>query len=483
MTMLFPNDQKNIDAFFSAIEPFQGAYKNATFNYLAVKRGDDFQLVQGRLLFNTLPSKIPFTHFQSNNIRAGHYRLSELNLGARDLITSLLSGTISTPNGKLFFFGNDAGKFSVSYEPIHHEGVKLQCRLNVLTINGAPQTSDIGQPIFESIRQALFDWELRAAPTPYDGLQELALEYLQGPLRSNANVEVVAFNVAAVDGRSVIHGTNAKLGIFLAHGLATDNVTLGYRIFSQGRVETRAMIQGSAMQWTGTGDHQYGSAEIVVPIAAVLHCYASYSGMAQHFWWVSDPETVQNPKRAVYNLFDNKLEILSDFLSKAGGKGRDARDLEFGVAWLLWMLGFSVAHLGGTDKTQDAADLIATTPAGHFAVIECTTGLLKADNKLPLLVERTARVRRVVDASNNKHVRVLSVMVTSRTRDEIKADVEQAEKLGILVISRENLEQAVINTLVLPNAEQLYEQAIQAVESAITQSSIQITPEISALLI
>jgi hypothetical protein len=131
------------------------------------------------------------------------------------------------------------------------------------------------------------------------------------------------------------------------------------------------------------------------------------------------------------------------------------------------MLGFSVAHLGATDKTQDAADLIVTTPTGHFAVVECTTGLLKADNKLPLLVERAARVRRGVDASNNKHLRVLPVIVTSRTRDEIKADIEQAERLGILVLSRENLDQAVNNTLVLPNAEQLYEQALQEVESAI----------------
>jgi hypothetical protein len=56
------------------------------------------------------------------------------------------------------------------------------------------------------------------------------------------------------------------------------------------------------------------------------------------------------------------FKILNDFLSKSGARGRDGRDLESGIAWLLWMLGFSVAHLGGTDRTQDAADLIATTP-------------------------------------------------------------------------------------------------------------------------
>ena len=80
--------------------------------------------------------------------------------------------------------------------------------------------------------------------------------------------------------------------------------------------------------------------------AAVIQCFVSYLGVAQHYGWVSDPSTVQNPKRAVYNLFDESLEILSDFISKSGNKGRDARDLETAIAWLLWMLGFSVAHFG-----------------------------------------------------------------------------------------------------------------------------------------
>jgi len=221
------------------------------------------------------------------------------------------------------------------------------------------------------------------------------------------------------------------------------------------------------MQWTQTADHQYGGMEIDVPNAAVLQCFVSYCGIAQHFGWVSDPTTMQNPKRAVYNIFDANLEILNDFLSKSGGKGRNARELESGIAWLLWMLGFSVAHLGGTEQMQEkAADLIATTSKGDFAVIECTTGLLKADNKLPLLIERAERVRAGVVASNNKHLRVLAAIVTSRTRAEISADIEQAEKLGVLVMSRENLRQAVSRTLVFSNAEQFYEEAIQTVESA-----------------
>lgn len=210
------------------------------------------------------------------------------------------------------------------------------------------------------------------------------------------------------------------------------------------------------MKWEPRQHFLYGSAEIEVPEGAVIHCTATYAGYAQHQGWISDPSTVQNPYRAVYEAFDNQMVTLRDFLEHSQGKGRDARDLEAGVAWLLWMLGFSVAHLGGTAKTQDAPDLIATTPRGNFAVIECTTGLLKADNKLPRVIERAETVRRKLDASGNRHLRVLPIMVTSKDREEVKADLEQAEKLGVVVVTKESLLQALNRTLVLPDAEGIY---------------------------
>ena len=460
MTILAQLHQQFIDDFFCAIEPLHKENKNPrSFNYLAVKHGEDFYLVQGALIFNVAPSKTPLSHFRSDNIRAGNYLLSELNLDARGLVAALLSGQLQTPDGKLLFPGNESGNHGATYEPFHHEGLKNQSRFDVLTLLGGSQATYVRQP--------LFDWELRATPTPYEGLQELAFEYKIGSLRDVVSVEVISFNVAAVDFTSVVSGSSANLCVFLAHGLSTENLALGYRIFTQGRVESRSIIKGSAMQWTQTADHQRGTIDIDVPNAAVIQCFVSYCGIAQHFGWLSDPKAMQNPKRAVFNSFDANLEILKDFLSKSGGKGRNARDLKSGIAWLLWMLGFSVAHLGGTDLMQEkAADLIATTPKGDFVVIECTTGLLKADNKLPLLIERAERVRAGVIASNNKHLRVLAAIVTSRPRAEIGADIEQAEKLGVLVISRENLEQAVSRTLVLPNAEQLYEEAIKTVESS-----------------
>ncbi|WP_157961944.1 hypothetical protein [Acuticoccus kandeliae] len=163
----------------------------------------------------------------------------------------------------------------------------------------------------------------------------------------------------------------------------------------------------------------------------------------------------QNPRRAIYEIADDGLLTLQNFLSKSSGKG-NARDLEFGVAWLLWMLGFSVAHLGGTSLTQDAVDIVAAAPSGNLAIIECTTGLLKAENKLANLVARCTKCKEQVARTGQSFLRVLPVIVTSRTQDEIVADIESAERLGVLVISQEDLLEAVTRTLQFPDPERIF---------------------------
>lgn len=453
---LADHDQKMIDAFFSGIASWEDAYKKfSSFSYFAIKHDGVFVLVQGRLFLNTMPSDIPVAHFQTENIRAGHFLIGELDTSARDVVALFTTGKVVGLNDELWFPPGDSGRYSAYYMPFHPEGLQNGNRIDVLTLTGARQT--------EHIRQPYFDWEVKAASTPYDNIAELLLEYRLGTLRSDAaNVEIIAFNVAVVDLSSVVTGTKARPAVLLVDGLNPEKMTLGYRVYSQGRVVQRAAIQGTAMQWNPHDALRRGITEVDVPPGAVLHCIASYAGIAQHQGWLSDPSTVQNPQRSAYEVFDDKLQILHDFLAKSQSRGRDARDLEAGVSWLLWMLGFSVAHLGGTDKTQNAPDLIATTPRGNFAVIECTTGLLKAENKLALLVERTEVLRRRLEVSGHQHLHVLPVIITSKSQEEIKADIEQAERLGVLVLTRESLEKAVLRSLVLPDAEALFAEAEQS---------------------
>lgn len=447
--MLQEFDKKRIEDFFAGISRWETAYAHASLSYFAVEHDGRFVLAQARIFLRITPATAPTTHFETGSMRVGHFTLKELVVTPRELVNQIVGGSLSTPHGALHFPPDHAGHYSAAYMPFHYEGQKNGNRIDVLTIAGAQGLPFISQP--------QCDWQLKAASRPYDSLNELLFEYLLGAYAGGpALVEVVASPPCEIDLSVRAHGTQAAPAILLAGNLVPDKCRLAFRVFDRGRVIRRESIEGAAMQWESRDHLIRGSAEIEVPQGAVLHCTAIYDDYAHHQGWINDPATVQNPFRAVYEAFDEGMTILRDFLENSQGRGRNARDLEAGIAWLLWMLGFSAAHLGGTARTQEAPDLVATTPRGHFVVIECTTGLLKADNKLPRLIDRAEALRGRLQASGNQHLRVLPVIISSKTRDEVRADLEQAEKLGVLVLTRESFGPAIDRTLVLQDPEQIY---------------------------
>ena len=74
--------------------------------------------------------------------------------------------------------------------------------------------------------------------------------------------------------------------------------------------------------------------------------------------------------------------------------------------------------------------------------------------------------RRGLAASNSAHLRLIPVMVTSKTRADITPDLETADMLGILVMTRESLESAMNRTLTHPNPDQMYEEAERSIREA-----------------
>jgi hypothetical protein len=70
---------------------------------------------------------------------------------------------------------------------------------------------------------------------------------------------------------------------------------------------------------------------------------------------------------------------------------------------------------------------------------------------------------------------VIPAIVTSKTRDDVKPDIEQAERLGILMVTREDFEQVINRTLILPNADRLYEEAERSIRAAQAKYELQPT--------
>lgn len=100
----------------------------------------------------------------------------------------------------------------------------------------------------------------------------------------------------------------------------------------------------------------------------------------------------------------------------------------------------------GTNRLNGAA------PNANLAVVECTTGLLNAEKKLPQLLSRTVQVRKSLEAAGNPNTQLISILITTKSRAEVEAELEQAYQANILVATKEDIESALSNTLVALDA-------------------------------
>jgi hypothetical protein len=456
--------RKVIANFIAAIEPWKSGYEKNSFAYLAVKRDGRFVISQGTLWLNSIDSKIPFQCFETENVCAEHYKLTDVDRTVGQCIEDLCEGKIITPRGDRYFDGDPVEGHKALFTPIHPTALQSQSRVNVLRLTGDRQGLHGGPSIL--------DWELRSSDTPYDTVQELSRDYgLGGLFTDELSVEVIATSVMGFDGDNcIISNETAKIVVKLANKLDVNKADIGFREIKPNQIK-RGKLRGSQFQWTKTETMQLGALEMPVEKAAILHCYALYNNVTQTHWYISDPRTSQNARRVVFESFDTGCTILSEFLSRSRTKGQDARDLEIGVAWLCWMLGFNPIQMGSTARTQDFSDLILATPQGQLVIVECTTGLLRADSKLSKLIARAAVVRMRLDQSNNQHLKLLPVMVSTLTKDELQADLEQAERLGVGVLTREDLDDLIKGTIIARNADELFAAAERSIEEKRTKSN------------
>ncbi|MEX3762556.1 hypothetical protein [Paraburkholderia phenoliruptrix] len=123
---------------------------------------------------------------------------------------------------------------------------------------------------------------------------------------------------------------------------------------------------------------------------------------------------------------------------------------------LLYMLGFSVDPLAASHMS-DGPDVLASTPDGDLAVIECTTGALNNDGKLSKLLLRLNTAQDRLTSMGHKHARCVAVMVTTLHSEHL-TDVQEATRKGIVVLTAEGLNSLLGRTKSTPDANRLFEE-------------------------
>lgn len=451
---------EQIDKFFEGIAPWRNAYSYARLNYLAIKKDNELQIISARIFLEIQLQTEHLPIFSAGNILASHCDIQLNELTVEEVLTALISpeGFYIEDHGKLRLATDLDNSISASSPMLlHQEGIKSGNRLAVLSISGAQKHKYLLQP--ET------DWLLKAGSVPFDSLNELTMYYSLGTLIGDFTIiEVIATNSIQVYADSNLKNDNASLGIWMASSLNKSKAHIGYRVMNNGDVVLRGSIIGEKLVWSDNNGISTGSINIKVPVGSVIQCFACYAGQAHQTKWIADPEIFQNPRFSVLSSVDSTGLLLKTYLfPELPPKNKSADDFEAAISWTMWALGFAPANFGLNNKTRDAFDTIAVTPNGNFVIVECTLGLLRAESKLSKLVARCCSLRELLDKSNMKHLRILPVIITAMTLEQVSADVLQAENTGVLVLTKENLEQIFNELLRFPNADNLFEQGIQKV--------------------
>jgi hypothetical protein len=447
-----------IDDFLRLIQPWEPAYGDAVFSFVAVRKGNELKLAQGHLILPTGRILPPVFDVDTLSICAGSFRLSQLQLDSRTLIEHLIGGGIPTSMGNLAFFYADEVErsFSASIERYPQ---------NFDDTNAHAVTLSIGFSQFAFTNDAArFRNDLRSCSRPYDSPSDLASELGLRAMRWDlCTLDVSANNVVAVNlDRSIING-QAKLGLLAAHGIDLAPARLAYRVLSGGKVVERRALSSEELSWESTEAYRSGDATVNVPAGALVQCFASYDGLALHHGWVVQPGSFTNVRRVIHELFDTDFLNTRKYLFDEKYLRQEAKDFEIGIANLLYMLGFSVDPLFGKPMSRNP-DLIASTPAGNVFVIECTTGAIDNDGKLSKLLTRTAQLQQKFQQTGHAHVRCLPVVATSLSRNSI-TDVQMAEAHGVVVVTSVDIENYLNRTVAFNDPDVYFREKWQALHA------------------
>lgn len=447
---------RDLNYFLSLVGEWEPAYTDATISFLAVRNGERFDLLQGHLILPTGSGLPPPRQVMTASICGCSYRLADIGLDCRAVIEGLVGDGLETPIGKVSVPAADASENSASialerFSPNFYDSAARTVSLS-LSFSRYPFVN----------RQAEFQNDLRTGELPYDSLVELATELGLKPLRwDSCTFDVSANSVVAVDLSREIKDGQTTLAILAAHGISLDNVQLGFRVLSGRNVIERRTVQSKDLTWRDSSAYRVGEYQLPIPEGALVQCFASYRKEWLHQGWIVQPGAYMNPRRVAHEAFDEGLENTQRYLLDEKHQRQDARDLEVGVAQVMFMLGFSVDVLGGK-LMRDNPDLLAMTPSGNIVVVECTTGGINADGKLTKLLTRLATLQEKLQQAGHGHVKCLPILVTSRRRASI-TDLEAATNAGIAVGSLEDLQSGLTKTMVLQSPDALFNQIWQTI--------------------
>lgn len=297
------------------------------------------------------------------------------------------------------------------------------------------------------------EWQLKASDTPFDSLDQL-LAYCGLPQTNMGNrdtaLEITADPPALICDRSTLKDGLATIEYHASKHLEPQKLRLGFQLQFDDMNMQRSSVSGHSIEWTQQGDFRIGMHRIESKDVPVVQAYLSYDGIPIHQRSIADSNAQFNIRHAAHLSVDSDVELLREVLLKRQKNGA-AESFEAATATLLTLLGFSTLSYGIMRGFTDGPDIIAFTPSNQVLVLECTTEGLNHKDKLTKLHRRTQLVREEFAKADYRDIQVQPVIATLLERDKVQAEMDEAARFQIAVLTNESLE-AALEQSVSPNS-------------------------------
>jgi hypothetical protein len=275
---------------------------------------------------------------------------------------------------------------------------------------------------------------LRAAATPFDGIQDAVIWLGIDAAALNGGLPAITVRVGPpvdlIFERSNLSDDQLSLEFHAHPSFNTERMTLAIRGEPSSDLSSRKQLAQS-ISWQEIADgKRVGALNTLLPnVDSVLTMLRIGQSTVRRQWFV-DAAKARNRRWMATQHFDADLQKIRNAVLTPV----DARKFEQGVASLLFLLGFSPM----VPIETDAPDLIVTTPGGQLLLVECTTRIADFSSKMGKLVDRRGSLSKALSSARHPSD-ILAVLICASERDQIATPKDELQEQKVLLLTREDL--------------------------------------------
>mgnify|MGYP003386702723 CR=1 FL=1 len=275
---------------------------------------------------------------------------------------------------------------------------------------------------------------LRAAATPFDGIQDVVTWLGLEASTLNGGRPAITVRVGPPVDLIFEHSNLSEDQIsleFHAHpSFQTERLTLAIRGEPSSDLSGRKQLAHS-ISWREISDgKRVGTLQASLPnVDSALTMLLLGQSTVRRQWFV-DAAKARNRRWMAAQHFDADLQKTRNAVLAPV----DSRRFEQGIASLLFLLGFSPV----VPIETDAPDLIVTTPGGQLVLVECTTRIADFSSKMGKLVDRRGSLSKALSSARHPS-EILAVLICATEKDQIATPNDELQEQKVLLLTKEDL--------------------------------------------